>query len=177
MTTQQLQACREQNPAYTWLGTPTRQAMWGPDPCQAEVDAVRGATVEDQAAQQAAQIAQAPTSQDLASAPAPQLSSSYDPVGNTDPAIPDSEGIIPNPDLTNLWSPMDVDDVLLRILEDAEMEGSEEWLLRMIWLLEDLEADLRATGKWTPWGSKPKAKWLNIKLNPKNEKWVGKFQP
>lgn len=178
MTTQQLQACREENNPYTWMGTPTRQAMWGPDPCQEQMEAVRGATVEHQAAVAAAQISQAPTAQDLSSAPAPQMSSSYDPVGNTDPAIPDSEGVVPDPALNNPWSPMDVDDLMLDLLNRLEADGmeQEEVWIRMRWLLEDLEAALRSTKKWL-WDGNAKAKWLKVQFKPKNQRWVGMWQP
>ncbi|UTI93238.1 NP [Tilapia parvovirus] len=54
-------------------------------------ESLSGATTESLPAQAASQVANAPTQEDLSAAPAPQLSTTQDPVPSTDPAIPETE--------------------------------------------------------------------------------------
>lgn len=163
--------------------------MFGPDPCLAEererYDAERavsetermsGATTTDIAAVQAGQVSNAPTAQDLASAPAPQLATAYDPVGITDPSIPLSEYLPPSPGMLSLWSPMSIDSVMEAIIEEMDWTQIEESVrTQVLVILDNLAENMDIAGRWWSWGKGPKP--LKIKFQPKNKGWVGRWSP
>nr|WNL54735.1 NP [Feline chaphamaparvovirus] len=186
MTANQLAECRENNNPYNWMGQPTRAAMFGPDPCitqarthweaQQEVDRLAGATTEDISAVQVAQTNNAPTAQDLASAPAPQLATGYEPVGQTDPAIPLTEYQVPSPGMISLWSPMSVDSTIEMILDEIEWETMEiEIREKVLVILEGLTANMILSRRWWCWGKG--AKPLKLQFKPKNNDWIGRWSP
>ena len=162
--------------------------MFGVDPCleqerarynaeqevQAANQKIAGATTSDIVAIQAGQKSNAPTAQDLASAPAPQLATAYDPVGQTDPAIPLSEF---SPGMQSLWSPMSIDSTMEHILEEIEWEAMEvEIREKVLVILDGLVDDMVTAGKWWCW-SKKKRKPLKVTFVPKNQEWVNHWSP
>lgn len=190
LASNQLAECRENNNPYNWMGQPTRAAMFGPDPCleqererheadqavQAADQRIAGATTSDIAAIQAGAASNAPSVQDLASAPAPQLATGYDPVGITDPSIPLSEYSVPSPGMQSLWSPLSIDAVMEMILDEMEWEKVEEEVRqKVLVILDGLVENMDNFGKWWSWGKGPKS--LKIKFKPKNQKWIGMWSP
>lgn len=181
---QQLEKCREENNPYKqgfFPGMAPRQAMWAPDPCQHivdQLDELAGQTVENQPAQAAGSRSNAPSAQDLAAAPAPQLSETFtDPVGNTDPAIPESEFQVPSPELNNMWSPQEIEDTMVQIAEQIEKEEAMHVDQEIEKLLELMRQKMMLARMWVAcWGSGEK--WpLKLKYKPKNQAWVGKLLP
>ncbi|QIM55916.1 NP protein [cachavirus 1A] len=187
MTSNQLAECRENNNPYNWLGQPTIQAQFGPDPCLEQERArweaeqqlnqqIAGATTNDIAAIQAGQRSNAPTAQDLASAPAPQLATGYEPVGITDPAIPLSEFQVPSPGMLSMWSPISIDETMELILDEIEWEAMEmEIRQKVIVILDGLVDNMHQSQKWWCWGKGKKP--LKLKFKPKNSAWIGKWSP
>lgn len=190
MTSNQLAQCREENNPYNWMGQPTANAMFGADPCleqererhdaelaaQAADQRIAGATTSDIAAIQTGQMSNAPTAQDLAAAPAPQLATAYDPVGITDPAIPLSEYSVPSPGMESMWSPLEIDQTMEDILKEIEWETLEmEIAKKVLVILDGLVENMVMSRRWWSWGKGKKA--LNIKFKPNNSKWVGSWSP
>ncbi|QGJ83202.1 nonstructural protein 2 [Peafowl parvovirus 1] len=179
MASQSLAECREKNnpyiPGNMGLFGPTRQQMYGPDPCEAEEEALRGATVAHQDAVALAQRSAAPTPQDVQSAPAPQLSSSWE-INNLDPSIPMTELLVPQPFLNSSWSPTDLDEVMAMIAEELETQtpgssSSEEMIVELQGIRENMVAFL----SWDPW--KPVKKRKKYQYLPKNAEWIGAYLP
>ncbi|QPN96885.1 nonstructural protein 2 [Barn owl parvovirus] len=177
LASQHLAECRERTnpylPGNSWGGLgPSRTAMWAPDPCLEELREYAGATTAHQEAVAAAQIANAPTAQDLSSAPAPQLSSAYDPPQDLDPAIPESEGIVPSPAQNNMWSPTVPDDVMVAISETIEAMTPE--------IEEDMEVVLENMNMllhWMCWRTPKKVRQRRMQFLPKNQDWIGRWTP
>lgn len=190
LASNQLAECRENNNPYNWMGQPTRQAMFGPDPCieqererisaeqsvQAADQRIAGATTSDIATIQAGAASNAPTAQDLASAPAPQLATGFDPVGITDPSIPLSEYSVPSPGMQSQWSPMSIEAVMEMIADEMEWEKVEKSVRsQVLVILDGLVENMDMFGRWWSWGKGAKA--LKIKLKPRNQDWVGRWSP
>lgn len=183
MTGNQLAKCREDNNPYKgWLsGLGAQRTMFLPDPCAQEAkdhaEALKGATVNDLPAQQASANSNAPTAQDLAAAPAPQLSTAYDPVGNTDPAIPESEFEVPSPGMQSLWSPSSLEEIMEEIWDDMEWEKMQESMqVEVMKILDEVEENARLARLWWCWG-KPETHSHRLKFLPPNGNWVGKWAP
>lgn len=86
-----------------------------------------GATTTDSAATAAGQRSNAPTQEDLSSAPAPQLAETTDPVGpNTRPEVPETEDS-PGAVQSYLIDPLNSPDHLLQELMTQIGQSQEEW--------------------------------------------------
>nr|WOP79080.1 nonstructural protein 2 [Canary chaphamaparvovirus 2] len=164
--------CREQNNPYlpgNSLFGPTRTQMWGPDPCEAEMQELAGATTANQAAAELAQIQAAPTPQNLASAVAVQLADTWDSSELFDP-------VLMNVDLEavqNMWSPTSIENVMEMIAVEMDLERASESDL------EDMEIiyqNLIALIHWDP-GYPTKPTKTRLVLSPKKQKWIGRWMP
>lgn len=185
LTGNQLAECRQRTNPYLSGGLAgsigNQRLMFAPDPCAQEAKdhaaALAGATTKDQPAAQLSQTSNAPTAQDLASAPAPQLATAYDPVGNTDPAIPESEFVVPSPGMQSLWSPSSIEEVMEKIWADMDWEELEEKMqIQVMEILDDLEENARRAKLWWCWGT-PSPMPHKLKFQPRNQSWVGKWAP
>lgn len=181
----QLANCRERNNPYNnWFQQPNPQAMFGPDPClylekkhQYLQNKLSGATTESIPAVQQGQRSNAPTAQDLAAAPAPQLATGYDPIGNTDPAIPMEEFIVHSPGALSVWSPLSLDQAMEMIQMEIELEKQTQQIqIAILNILEDIEGNAKLAKKWWCWG-KAKYRKHNLHFNPPNQTWIGKWNP
>lgn len=184
---EQLARCRERNNPYNnWFNQPTHQAMMQPDPClylekkhNYLQQKLAGATTSDIAAVQEGARSNAPTAQDLAAAPAPQLATAYDPIGNTDPAIPESELIIHSPGSQNTWSPTSLEEAMEIIaseLDQIEAAREASLLIQIQSILDDIEGNARLARKWWCWGPS-RHKKRGLKYQPPNQNWVGRWTP
>lgn len=177
----QLAKCREENNPYNWLGQPTPQAMWGPDPCEelerekANLENIlAGEKSLPQAAAQSA--SNAPNAENLAAAPAPQLATAYDPVGNTDPAIPESEFSDSGGSLQNVWSPITIDSLMEEIFGQVDWDQLEEEMQQAVFMeLGEIEDNVIQSRKWYAWA--PGKKQKKLKFMPDSLAWVGKWAP
>lgn len=164
--------CREENNPYlpgNSLFGPTRAQMWGPDPCQEQMNELAGATRENEQAAQLAQIQAAPTPQNIASAAAVQLADTWDNSELLDP-------VIMNVDLEavqNMWSPSSIEETMeailmdldLNVLSDEEMEDLDRIHQNMIALIH-----------WDP-GYPTKPTKVRLQLLPKKKGWIGSWMP
>lgn len=166
---QQLADCRQaNNPRSQWLpGMVAQQAMWAPDPCAEEENAL--AKLQEEAGGN-----QEVPAQNLGAAVAPQLAMEGDPTPNMDPAIPEQEFTVPEPGASNHWlEAMDTDEFIggllahVRSPTDQEMEE-----------IETIAEMVRVYRLWCPWGGPPvkNLKW-KMKYRPKNIKWIGVWCP
>lgn len=162
--------CRQRNNPYipgNSLFGPTRQQLWGPDPCQQEEQELQ------QAQQQLAQISQAPTQQSPASGVAPILSDSFDTTDFLDPAIPAMENTVPSPQLVNMWSPTSLEDTMNLIWDQMEAENMEHSSVEEE--LQRIHQTLLNFFQWIPVPPIPvKARYQFL---PKNKKWIGRWVP
>lgn len=170
LAAQQLQDCRDRTNPYrdSWLpGAISNNLRWAADPCQKEQEAVD--SLNEQSALAGNQVA----TQGLGGAPAPQLAEADGPVGNTDPAIPLNEFVVPQPGIASNWQPILPEDVLDMILMEYEEQEPPEDML-----LDDLLNEMKYYLLWCPWGGRPKRnlKW-KFTYNPKNSDWAGKWVP
>lgn len=175
MAAQALQDCREQNNPYGPFGAP-KNLMWATDPCANEEQALAEATTQDQTSASLAQASGQPNPTDLASAPAPQLSDTLENEG-PDPAVPMTEFITPSSNLTNMWSPNTVLEIMDMMAE--EMEGIQEGSTQIQENMEALEAvhyNITLFLSWDPWG-KPKKKMPRINYMPNNSNWINRYMP
>lgn len=176
LTAQQtLEACRNANnpglPGNSWIqGARMQGSMWAPDPCQAEQDQVQA--LVEQGAAEGNQVA----TQQLGSAPAPQLTTSQDPVPNLDPAIPASEFVTPTPGANNMYSPLGSEE-LMEILMTAMREHpiDEDIIMELV---DPVAKAIKYYQLWCPWGGPgvDNLKW-SFKYKPKNSDWMGKWAP
>ncbi|UOH27046.1 nonstructural protein 2 [Galliform chaphamaparvovirus 9] len=181
MASQSLAQCREQNNPFLPgnmgpFGPNIRQLMYAPDPCEEQEKELAGATTAHQDAVALAQRSAAPTVQDLQSAPAPQLSSSWD-VNNLDPGIPITEFLVPAPSLESSWSPTDLDMVMEMIqMELDQIAPGSPTDEEMIEQLDQIRHNLVLFLMWSPWDTPPK-KRKPFQYQPKNEGWIGSYLP
>lgn len=184
---EQLARCRDRNNPYNnWLNQPSKQAMMQPDPClylekkyTYLQQKLAGATTSDLAAIQAAARSNAPTAQDLAAAPAPQLATAYDPPQNTDPAIPESEAIVHSPGSQNTWSPTSLEETMCMIADELDqMQAAQTAAIQtqIQQILIDLEGNAKLAKRWWCWG-KVKYKHHGIHFQPPNQDWIGRWIP
>ncbi|QGJ83205.1 nonstructural protein 2 [Peafowl parvovirus 2] len=179
MASQSLAQCREQTNPYlpgNSLFGPTRQMMYGPDPCETQEKELAGATTAHLEAVALAQRSAAPTAQDVQAAPAPQLSSTFDPP-DIDPAIPPTEQVIPSPDLNNMWSPDTLQEIMDMIAEEMEIiqpgstsSSEAEEQMEIVW--DQMVTFLHWVPRFHPRKRKPGFQYL-----PKNQDWIGKWVP
>ncbi|QEJ80806.1 NP [Psittacara leucophthalmus chapparvovirus] len=178
LASQNLAACREENnpylPGRNPFGVPAR-LMWAADPCAEQEKELAGATVAHADAVAAAQVSNAPTAQDLPSAPAPQLSDSWD-IAATNPVIPESEFVTPDPHLQNMWSPLSILDVMEMIAMELENQGESTSSSEIEEEMELIYENMRAFQSWWAW-EKPKRKRRRYQFKPKNEDWIGRWMP
>lgn len=163
---QALAECRQQNnpylPGNSPLG-PSRAQMYGPDPCMEQEKEL----AEAQAAQAAAQISNAPTQQNLGSAPHVQLADTWDSSELYQPDTINAD----LPELESVYSPMRVQEVVHEILQKLGEEPTDEELME----LEILEENMRAVSLWIPLPLRQTKKRYQLKL--RNPGWVGKWVP
>lgn len=181
MSAQALAECREQTnpylPGNMGLLGPTRQQMWGPDPCATQEKDLADATAQNVAAQQAAQIQNAPNMQDLQVAPAPQLVQTYDPLDPLRPDIPETEMIVPSPQMSMTWSPTSLLEVMDALAAEMEARSPANSLTS-----EDLEElfrihmNLIALCHWDCGYPTHKRK-KRYQYLPDNQDWIGKWLP
>lgn len=138
-------------------------------------DGGAGATTTDLAATASGQKSNAPTQEDLSSAPAPQLAETTDPIPETRPEVPETEfqtGI-----QNRFYDPLGSPDTLLneiatQILQDAEMENWDPEEIEE--MLVDIENQLMNVKRFIVGGSDQapiKVKQKSVKLQ------IGKFVP
>lgn len=165
-------ACRERNNPYlpgNSLFGPTRNQMWGPDPCQEEMNELAGATTANQAAAELAQIQAAPTIESPSAAAAVQLADTWDSSELFDP-------ILMNVDLEavqNMWSPTGIEETMEMIAVEMDLENASESDL------EDMEIiyqNLIALIHWDP-GYPTKRTKSRLRLLPKKQEWIGSWVP
>lgn len=166
----QLQECRNQNNPHrnSWIpGMAAQNLQWAADPCQTQQEEV------DQLIAQGAAEGNQVATQQLGAAPAPQLAESVDPVPNTDPAVPLSEFVVPEPGAQNPWSPVLPEEVMDMIIDLYEGEEPPEQML-----LDNILDQMRYYLLWCPWGGPnlKNLKW-HFKYKPKNSNWVGNWVP
>ncbi|QHB35440.1 putative accessory protein NP-F [Capuchin kidney parvovirus] len=158
--------------------------MFQPDPClylekkhHYLQQKLAGATTSDIAAVQQSSRSNAPTAQDLAAAPAPQLATAYDPIGNTDPAIPEQEYHTPSPGSLSIWSPLSLEETMNMIAQELEWERLQTQITQQVLqILQDLEENAAIAKKWWSWG-KRKTKKHGIRFQPPSQAWVGIWAP
>lgn len=180
LAAQALVECRNQNnpylPGNSILGPP-RNVMYMPDPCQTQERELAQASEEErQAAARLAQAQQAPTPQDPSSAPAPQLSSTAEGAAMPDPAVPESEFIVPSPALNNMWSPdsiMDTMDQIANELEEMDTTNIDPGAINAE--LDLIFNQLTLFLAWLPGKGKPRNK--KFQYLPKNQDWIGRWVP
>nr|WPV87703.1 nonstructural protein 2 NS2 [Chaphamaparvovirus anseriform 7] len=170
LAAQQLAECRQNNNPFkqSWIpGAVSSNLQWAADPCQNEQEAL------DNLIQQGQPEGNQVATQQLGGAPAPQLAESTDPVGNTDPAIPANEFIVPAPGAQDSWSPILPEDALDAILMEYQEEEPPEEML-----LDEILEGMRYYLLWCPWGG-PGVKNLKWKFQykPKNSSWINRWVP
>ena len=180
LASQSLAECREQTNPYLPGNSgpfgPSRAQLYGPDPCLEQEKEYAAATVEHQDAVALAQKSNAPTPQDLQSAPAPQLSSSWD-INDTDPGIPISEFLVPQPFLNNSWSPTDLDQIMADIAMELEAQAPGSTSDSEVEEHMDIiRHNMTCFLLWNPW-DKPVRKRKKFQYNPKNKDWIGRWLP
>nr|WOX03039.1 nonstructural protein 2 [Psittaciform chaphamaparvovirus 4] len=189
MASQALSKCRAETNPYLPGNSgpfgPTRQQLWGPDPCQEQMDELKGATTENAAAVAAAQRSNAPTAQDVQAAPAPQLSDAWVGQPMLDPAIPETEMIVPSPGQDNDWSPTTVLEVMEMLAaalpdEQEEMEtgeGGSTSSSQSIWSELDLIFEnMIAYQSWDSWKPPIRVR-ARYQYLPNNAAWIGSWLP
>lgn len=173
LASQALAQCRaENNPfAPSNIFGPSRAQMWGPDPCLEQEKELAGATVDHQAAQAAAQIANAPTAQNLAAQPGTQLSNTWEPSELFDEVLQNTD----YPEMESLWSPTSVEDVMEMIAAQMELENQDQWE-QAGEELDKFRKNMQALLMWSP---DHQTHILNnrLKLKLKNQHWIGMWLP
>lgn len=166
LAAQQLAECREQTnpwlPGNSPFGPPQR-AMWAPDPCAEQVEAVREAETLQQAAAALTRPSPATGTQDLTQQPVAQLSQTNISDILYDPTQTEAEFA---PNLENWWSPTSIEDVMIRLAEEMGGMGEEDE--------EEMELvynNLVTLIHWS-WQGPPKRKRKKYKLNLENVKWT-----
>lgn len=169
--------CRERNnpwlPGNSLLG-PSRAAMWGPDPCQQEMEEIRDATGAVQVAAEAARVSTAPAPQAVAAGGGIELSNTWEASELFDSVILNAE--LPA-ELQSSWSPTGLEEVLEGIAVEMELEqaGEEAWEAMEV-AEENIRKNVTALLHWDPgW---PVVKLGNrFSLNLKNKKWIESWMP
>nr|QSH48280.1 NP [Chufflevirus sp.] len=172
LASQALAQCRAENNPYTPGNNPLglgRQQMYGPDPCLDQERDLASATAEHQAAQQAAQIANAPAQSSTTAAPAVQMSDTWESSELFDPVILNVEL---EPSLQCMWSPTALEDVMetLAVQMDLEQAGSEVWEeMEIVW------QNMVSLIHWDP--DSPTKPRKGFVLKPRNSGWMNHWAP
>nr|WOX03044.1 nonstructural protein 2 [Psittaciform chaphamaparvovirus 5] len=181
LASQSLAKCREETNPYLPGNRgpfgPSRQQIWGPDPCATQEKELAGATTDHMAATALAQHSAAPTAQDVQAAPAPQLSEAWVGEPLLDPAIPESEVQVPSPALSNDWSPTTLLQVMDMIAE--QMEADEAGSTASEAMEEELELvfqNMYLFLSWDAW-KRPKRSRRPFQYLPNNADWIGSWLP
>nr|QMI57934.1 nucleoprotein [Wood duck chaphamaparvovirus] len=171
---QVLQACRQANnpglPGNSWMqGMRLQNQMWAADPCQAEQQAVDELMEADEGGGGDKQA-----TQQQGGAPVPQLAHPSDPTPSLDPAIPENEFVVPEPEqgAHNQWIPLtdeQLRDLLFQALEEHPVDPME---------IENILNAKKVLHMWCPWGGPwvVNLKWA-FKYHPKNSKWISRWLP
>lgn len=174
LASNQLNECILRNdpraPGNSWLpGMISQQNQWGPDPCAKEREAV-------ESLQQQAAGNQAAALQNLGAAPAPQLAHPQDPVPSTDPAIPVSEYVAPDPGMNSPWDTPNQEEIVNMIVEEFLQQRAAELTDEDLMEIESIFNVTRKLILWCPWGL-PGVRNLKWKYSPKNIDWLRKWVP
>ncbi|QMI57782.1 nucleoprotein [Pacific black duck chaphamaparvovirus 1] len=162
----------QRSPGNSWLpGMVDLKNQWGPDPCAKEKEAVESLQKE---------IAgnQVPALQNLGAAPAPQLAHPADPTPNTDPAIPGSEFVAPDPGQANPFNPMSFDEIM-ELIEQGQQELVDDFAAHLEEIAMQMDQIYGVTKKlilWCPWGG-PGVRNLKWNYKPNNASWLNKWAP
>nr|QMI57848.1 nucleoprotein [Chestnut teal chaphamaparvovirus] len=173
LAAQQLNECINRNdpraPGNSWLpGVVDSRNQWAPDPCAKEREAV-------ESMQEAIAGEKVAALQNLGAAVAPQLAHPQDPIPNTDPAVPSSEFVVPDPGQNNPFNPL-TEEEIMELIEQGMREPLEEWDEHMRDLSNQISTVMRRLILWCPWGG-PGMKNLKWQYKPKNEDWLNKWVP
>nr|QMI57906.1 nucleoprotein [Chestnut teal chaphamaparvovirus] len=159
-------------PGNSWLpGMTDLKNQWGPDPCAKEREAVE--SIQKEVAGN-----QVPALQNLGAAPAPQLAHPADPTPNTDPAIPGSEFVVPDPGQNNPFQPLTHEEIM-ELIEEGQRMAVEDLQEHLMEIQEQMNQIYGVTKKlilWCPWGG-PGVRNLRWKYEPKNSDWLRKWVP
>lgn len=179
MAAQALAACREMNnpfiPGNSLFG-PSRAQMFGPDPCQTEMNEMQNAAMNREAALLTAQTTAAPTPAAPHAAAAPQLSETVDIVDLLDPTVPETEFVVPSPTLSNMWSPDSIEEAMIRIAQQLEQDGNGPIRPEDVEEMDLIFENMTQLLNWWCW-VKPKRQRKRYKFLPKNQSWIGKWTP
>lgn len=172
---QALEACRNQNnpglPGNSWIqGMKAQNLVWAPDPCQQEQAAL------DNLNKQSAVEGNQEAIQGLGGAPAPQLATDWDPTPQTDPAIPESEYIVPEPGAASPFLPLtdeELRDLFFQAMKEIPLD--QEMIEQFV---DPIMSAVKYYHLWCPWGGPGvhQLKW-KLKYKPNNQDWIGKWCP
>lgn len=166
LASQALSECRQQNNPYQPGSSfgPSRQQMYGPDPCLEQEKEL----AEARAAKAAAQISNAPTSQNTGAQPAVQLANTWD---SSELYQPETMNV-DLPELESQWSPDSVDRVMQDIIQRlGDVIEAEEVAME----LETLEENMIAVSLWVPLPMKQTKFRYQLKL--RDPGWVRSWVP
>lgn len=181
LAAQQLNECINRNdprsPGNSWIpGMVDSKSQWAPDPCAKEREAV-------ESIQQAIAGEKVAALQNLGAAVAPQLAHPQDPIPNTDPAVPSSEFVVPDPGQDNPLNPLTHQEIMELIEEgmrEDPMEVPEDLLEEWDRMVQNQMNQISTVTKrlilWCPWGG-PGVKNLKWEYKPKNIDWLNKWVP
>lgn len=172
LASEALAQCRQETnpylPGNTLFG-PTRTQMFGPDPCLIQEKELAEASLAVR------QLSAQPTPAELGVAPAPQLTSTLDPQTPTDPAIPITENVTPEPYQLQLWSPQSIENVMNQIWEEMEHQQYNYPEDEIYQALSVIHQQMVIFCQWVP--DTPPKKNQNFLYNPKNREWIGTWVP
>nr|QMI57804.1 nucleoprotein [Pacific black duck chaphamaparvovirus] len=176
LAAQQLDECIQRNdpraPGNSWLpGVVNPNNQWGPDPCGKERE-----TLESM--QQSIAGEKVAALQNLGAAVAPQLAHPQEPTPNTDPAVPASEYVVPDPGQDNPFMAMSHDEIM-ELIEQGAQQAIEDFQTHLAEIAEAMDTIYGATRKvilWCPWGGPP-VRNLKWQYKPKNDSWLNKWAP
>lgn len=170
-----LAQCRQETNPYlptNNLFGPTRQQMWGPDPCLQQQEELAQADL------QLRQISNMPTLQNIGAQPAPQLSSTLplDQPSPIDPALPISETVTPDPQQESMWSPSSIESTMNKIWDQLQQVSPGSVTSQSI--EEEMEIvyqQLVILMSWCP--EKPPVRQSKFLYDPKNKDWINSWVP
>lgn len=175
LASQALAQCREENNPFLPSNPfgPSLSQRWGPDPCLEQEKELAGATTAHQEAAAAAQISNAPASQNLAAAPGTQLSNTWEPSELFEGTLQNTD----YPQLQSMWSPTSVEDVLemIAVQMEADQVGEMMWE-EMGEELDRLRRNMTALLCWDI-SHQTVRRRLRLRLTLTNTTWIGSWSP
>lgn len=143
------------------------------------IQALAGSTTEDETAASISRTAQPATIQDLQSANAPQMTTVYDAMPNTNPAVPESEQMVQRQHMgiLDLAEPVieNILDQIIKALPDPEVP-MEESPVDVALDLMDVNGLVRTSQQLMPDDDYNYNKYKNLKLNlVQDVSWIGKL--